>query len=646
MPASYTVSVRELCAFSAKEGDLDLRFTPSPTAAQGREGHQLVAHRRGAGYEAELSLTGDYTPPGETATLHVRGRADGFDAQQNLLEEVKTFRGRLEAIAPNHQALHWAQLKVYGALLCKARGFKHLTLAVVYFDVIDQDEQSVVQEATATELQDFFEAQCQQFWRWAQRQIAHRRVRDAALAQMEFPQKPFRPGQHAMASGVYRACVQAKPLLVQAPTGIGKTIGTLFPALRAMPESGGDKLFFLTAKTPGRQVALQALHTIREAGTGVPLRVLELVAKEKSCEHKDKACHGESCPLANGFYDRLPAARQVAATAQWLDQSALREVALAHQVCTYYLSHEMLRWADVVVGDYNYYFDRGALLHSLTQHNRWRVSVLVDEAHNLYSRASAMYSAQITLQAALALLPDAPQGVRNRLRDWIYAWQLMLSEARSGNPSASWQQLEELPEALMRSLLRLNSAISEHLNEHPTQQHGALLPFYFDTLAFASLAESFGEHSLCELDLTLAPGDTAAPTAQMEIDSAVDSYRVGSLTLRCIEPGHFLAHRIQTAQPAILFSATLHPLDYHQQLLGLPQTTTMLDVPSPFDPAQLQVRVLPLSTRRDRRAASLPALVGAMQRQFAAEPGNYLAFFSSFDYMEAACALFACCTRR
>jgi len=257
----YTVSVRNLCSFAARSGDLDLRFTPSATAQQGRQGHQLVAQRRGPDHESEVSLSGCYKG------LRVRGRADGFDAARNTLEEVKTFRGALEAMAPNHQALHWAQLRVYGALMCRSRDLPGLTLTLVYLDVADQCEHPVSEDASADALQQFFETLCERFLGWARQEQTHRLGRDRALERLEFPQKPFRAGQHDLASAVYRACVQSRPLMVQAPTGIGKTIGTLFPALRAMPVRGTDKVFFLTAKTPGRQVALDTLRQLRQADT-------------------------------------------------------------------------------------------------------------------------------------------------------------------------------------------------------------------------------------------------------------------------------------------------------------------------------------------------------------------------------------------
>ena len=631
-----TVAVRALCEFAAKAGDLDLRFTPAPTAQQGREGHQLVAQRRGPGHESEVSLSGHWQG------LHVRGRADGYDAQKNELEEVKTFRGRVDAIAWNHQALHWAQLKVYGWLMCQTRQLDTITLTLVYLDVVTQTEHPFTQEHTAAELKDFFEQMCSRYLGWAQQEAAHRARRHAALDALAFPQMPFRPGQRDMAAGVYRACVQSRPLLVQAPTGIGKTLGTVFPALKAMPVRGTDKLFFLTAKTPGRQIALDALGKVRATQTAFPLRVLELVAKDKACEHKDKACHGQSCPLASGFYDRLPAAREAAARAQWLDQAALRNIAREHQVCPYYLGHDMAHWADVVVGDYNYYFDRAAMLYALTVESDWRVSVLVDEAHNLYSRACAMYSAQITQAQAVAVRPVVPGPIRPRIDELLNQWQLLLDGLKRTAPDKTWHVLDEMPESWQRTLQKLNSTIGEYLNDHPTESHGALLPFYFGTLAFAAMAAEAGEHSMCEVDVT-AP-DAASPAAdvpQLGLDAEVfddAASRAGSFTLRNIVPAPFIAPRLKAADSMVLFSATLNPPDYYRDLLGLPDTTQMLDIPTPFSPEQLAVRVVPLSTRRGHRAASLKPLAQAMGRQFTREPGNYIAFFSSFDYMEMALA--------
>ncbi|MEP6968822.1 MAG: ATP-dependent DNA helicase, partial [Betaproteobacteria bacterium] len=645
--APFTVSVRNLCAFAAKCGDLDLRFTPSPTALQGRLGHQRVAQRRGPGYESEVSLEG------VVRGLRVRGRADGFDPDSHTLDEVKTFRGAVEAIAPHHQLLHWAQAKAYGALICASRGLTVLTLRLVYFDVLAQTEHPFTQRCSAAQLQQFLDDLCGRFVDWACQEQAHRADRDAALAGLAFPQLPFRPGQRNLASAVYRACLQSRPLLAQAPTGIGKTIGTLFPALRAMPVRGTDKVFFLTARTPGRQVALDALRALRASrgtpgpGAGVlPLRVLELVAKEKSCEHPDKACHPDSCPLARGFYDRLPAARQNAVRHGWLDQQALRRLALAQAICPYYLGHEMLRWSDVVVADYNYYFDRSAMLHAMTLDNQWRVTVLVDEAHNLVPRARSMYSSDLSHAETLALRGQVPGGLRARVDELLGQWQLLHDAQLRVAPEQTWVQLDAVPEAWQRALQKLCSALGEHVNDRPLDTDSVVLAFYFRALAFASLAEMFGTHSLCEYDCgdgadaALAPASVQAQQQVRIADGGFDFPldAVGRLTLRNIVPGPFLTPRIQAADAVVLFSATLNPQHYYSALLGLPDDTAWLDVPSPFAASQLQVRIVPVSTRQGDRAASLDTLVAAMAQQFARRPGNYLAYFSSFDYLQQACA--------
>lgn len=629
----YTVSVRNLCEFAAKAGDLDLRFTPSPTAQQGREGHQLVASRRPPGHESEVPLEGLFE------SLRVRGRADGYDPTDNVLEEVKTFRGAVDAIAPNHGALHWAQLKIYGWLMCQSRGLARITLTLVYLDVGDFVEHPFSEECSADELQAFFTRLCQPFLAWALREMAHRQARDAALQGLAFPQLPFRPGQRELAAAVYRAVLQSRSLLAQAPTGIGKTLGTLYPALRALPERGVDKLFFLTAKTPGRQVALDALRSLTSpTGERPALRVLELVARDKACEHPDKACHGQSCPLAQGFFDRLAGARSDAAARGWLDQAALRAVALTHGVCPYYLGQEMARWSDVVVGDYNYYFDRSAMLYALTQQHGWRVGLLVDEAHNLYSRACAMYSAELREDDTVALRTQVPAPLRPRVDELLNQWQLL--QPSEPAPTA-WQLLDAVPPDWQRALQRFNSAVGEYLNDHAAEAHGAWLAFYFDTLAWATLAEAFGDHSLCEMtcDAPAVASRAVAEVTQADWIGGTDGQGgTGRIALRCIVPGHFIQVRLAAADAVVLFSATLNPVVYHTHLLGMPQDTQAVDIPSPFAPEQLAVRILPISTRRDDRSATLDVLVGAMADQFVAQPGNYLAFFSSFDYLEAALA--------
>ncbi|WP_426123301.1 ATP-dependent DNA helicase [Pseudomonas sp. PSPC2-3] len=612
---SYTVAVRALCEFTAKVGDLDLRFTPSPSAQEGIAGHRTVASRRSAHYQNEVVLEGEYEE------LKVRGRADGYDPDSNRLEEVKTYRGDLDAQPANHRQLHWAQVKVYGWLMCQKLGLAHIDLALVYFDIVGEGETSLNQRFAAADLQCFFNRQCALFLGWARQEMQHRDARNRAAQALAFPHSAFRPGQRNLAESVYKAVSTGRCLMAQAPTGIGKTVGTIFPMLKALAPQQLDKVLFLTAKTPGRKLALDAAQVLYASSPELPLRVLELVARDKACEHLDKACHGESCPLAKGFYDRLPAARIAAAKVRLLDQRNLREVALEHGLCPYYLSQEMARWSDLVVADYNYYFDFGALLFGLAQLNQWRVAVLVDEAHNLVERARSMYSASLDQYTLKTLRDTAPEPLKKPLRRLNREWNALHKDQL-----APYQAYAARPDKMLQALSLCAGAMGDYFNDHPEALNGDLQAFYFEALQFAKVAELFNEHFIFDISLRQLRGKRSSST----------------LCLRNVVPAEFIRPRLTAARSSVLFSATLSPRHYYADLLGLPADTAWVDVESPFNAAQLRVRIVDeVSTRFVHRQASLEPIVELIAEQFAHQPGNYLAFFSSFDYLQQVALLLA-----
>jgi Rad3-related DNA helicase len=610
----YSVAVRAMCEFTAKVGDLDLRFTPSPSAQEGIAGHRTVSARRDPQYQSEVALSGSFHE------LTVRGRADGYDATLNQLEEVKTYRGDLDAMPDNHRQLHWAQAKVYGWLICQQRRLPEVTVALVYFNIVNEQETLIRERFTAAQLQAFFEAQCTVFLHWARQEMAHVQARNQALTQLKFPHADFRSGQRVLAESVYKAVSTGRCLMAQAPTGIGKTIGTVFPMLKAAPSQKLDKVFFLTAKTPGRKLALDALSVIGRSAPQLKLRVLELVARDKACEYPTNACNGDSCPLAKGFYDRLPAARSEALVEPWLDQAGLREVALRHQVCPYYLSQELARWSDVVIADYNYYFDLSGLLFGLCQFNQWRVAVLVDEAHNMVERARQMYSASLDQYSMNQVRLTAPEPLKKALQRLNREWNALHKDQ-----VAPYQAYPGTPAKFLASLNLCVAAFGDYFNDHPQAANGELQSFYFEAIQFGRIAELFDEHYLFDI----SKRDLGQKT-------------LSRLTLRNVVPAGFIRPRLTTARSTVLFSATLNPRHYYRDLLGLPDTTAWVDVESPFQRSQLDVHIVSrISTRYTHRQASLAPIVELMAEQFQARPGNYLAFFSSFDYLQQVAELMA-----
>ena len=624
---NYHVAVRTLCEFAARTGDLDLRFTPAPTALEGMEGHQVVQARRGEHYETEIALSGQH------GDLVVSGRADGFDASAQQLEEIKTYRGHLDGVRPHHRALHWAQAKVYGHLLCQSRQLAQINIALVYFDIGTQQESVLLQSFEAADLQAFFAQQCEHFLAWAQSEAQHRAARNQALAALQFPLGQFRAGQRELSVAVYRT-TQADTgscLMAQAPTGIGKTMGTLFPLLKACPTQALDKVFFLSAKGTGHALALQALEQIRtqlQADSSSPhpqqapaLRVIQLQARDKSCEHPDKACHGESCPLARGFYDRLPAARaQACAPAPDGDLrnslQRVRSIALQHHICPYYLTQELAHWADVVVGDYHYFFDSAAMLYALSQRNRWRVGVLVDEAHNLLERARGMYSAELS-QLTLAVARKQASG---KVKKTLDALQRHWNSFNQSQP-APYQAYTEPPASVLGAVQRAIAAIADVQADAPLLPGDPVLDFYLQALAWLALADSFGPHAMVDnQQLPQRPGRRTA---------------LYTLSIRNIIPAPYLQPRFAAAQASVLFSGTLAPAAFYQDMLGLPDDTRWLDVPGPFRAEQLRVEIAShVSTRFAEREQSVQPIIDLMTTHYRQQPGNYLCFFSSFDYLQ------------
>lgn len=600
------VAVRTLCEFAARAGDLDFRYTPAPSAEEGIAGHQALQARRGYGYKSEYSLTGN------CLGLKLSGRADGYHPYKNRLEEIKTHRGDVSRIRPHQRALHLAQLRAYGALLCRQEKRKKLELALVYYDASRDKETTFTETASADELWQGLEKLCQSYRAWAEQEEHHREQRNALLANLCFPFPDFRPRQRHLAETVYKNAVRGGTLLLEAPTGLGKTLGTLFPALMAMSAAGHDRLFYLTCRNTARQLALEAVDKLQHTQDALqpwPLRTLELVAKDDACEHPDKACHGESCPLAKGFFDRLPDARAEAVqTKEPLNQQNLATIAAGHDICPYFLAQEMARWSDLVVGDVNRLFDQSALLHGLIRQNNWQASVLVDEAHNLVDRARGMYSVQLEQQRLLKLKKTAPKPVKAALDRTARAWQALI---RDHGEQAQPVFLATLPPQLLGALQAMVSVITDYLADNPPDL--ALQEVLFESVAFMKLADSFGDHSLCEFQRT---GRGRA-----------------SLTLQNLIPADFLTERFRAAHSVLLFSATLSPGVYYRDLLGLPEDTRFTSLPSPFSAEQLKVEFTPgISTRQVHREASLHPIAELIAKQYRERPGHYLAFFSSFKY--------------
>jgi DNA excision repair protein ERCC-2 len=605
------VAVADLARFCHRRGDIDHRFSPSPTGEQGVAGHQCLYRRRPPGYQSEFPV--EYRHRQGNLSLTLRGRADGFHADQGYVEEIKTCRVDPATIPQEVSRMHLAQARLYAALIAGQENLENLEVRLTWYN-IDSDEEFVLTETCSREeLSAFLGATLDEFSGWIQRLAELRGERDRNLASLAFPHREFRRGQRELAELTYKCIDQGGQLLLEAPTGIGKSAAVLFPALKALATGKHERLVFLTSRTVGRLAAEDTLALLsREGYCG---STLSLTAREKICLSPGSACHGDDCPYARSYYDKLPAAMAAAMDRPRLRRAEIESLAQEFEVCPYQLSLDLLPWVDVIIADIHYVYSLYPILGGMLEGERRRWSILLDEAHNLSDRARDMFSATLA-KAALMRARQAASGVLRKRLDRVNRQFLALQNEPW--QEATFDSREQLPQGLLFALQEFVAAISEQLAADPAclQRRPELLDFFFDVLQFQRVAEHWGEEFRLELSR----------------DAGRQSLCVD---LRCLDPARLLAVGHGRAHAVTAFSATLSPLVWSRGRLGLEESAVCHRAESPFAPDQLQVSIAgDIDTRYRSRQASLPELARTLFRWLSREPGNCILYFPSYRYLD------------
>ena len=640
--ASIHLPIRQLVEFLLRTGSIDSRFAGFDRANEGARIHRKLQKAAGEGYQAEVFLSAEREACGIAFTLE--GRADGIFTDENgtvTIDEIKTTTVPYEEITEELNPCHWAQGMVYAAIFSSQQGLDALAVRLTYYQVDTDQIQRFTRQFTQQQLEQFLQQLLTQYAPWAQQQLDWDTRRSQSLAALQFPFAEYRPGQRALAGEVYRACRAGKSadrkggtrVFCQAPTGIGKTMSALFPALKAMGEGCGAKLFYLTARNTTQAAAEDAVARLRTAQPGLALRSVTLTAKEKACLHPDAeghpACLPEVCPFANGYYDR-----RKDALAALLDGSgsfsraALADTARQFSVCPFELGLDSSLWSDVIIGDYNYLFDPVVHLVRFFE-SAGDYIFLVDEAHNLPGRAREMHSAALTKTSfyeAKKLLGKGKSSLKNALtkvNDVFIEWRHRAEEetaARDGRFGKTFF-LKERSEEFDHLLNRLCEPLEAWLDDHrePDETHTALLQLYFDVRAWLRVADTFDDHFV------------------LQITASGSEVRAAQL---CLDPSAFLADSFALGRAAVLFSATLAPASYYKDLCGVPEARAVA-LRSPFPAGNQGLFCIGnVSTRYKDRDASLAIVAESLATMVRARCGNYLAFFPSYAYMEQAYAQF------
>jgi DNA excision repair protein ERCC-2 len=606
-----SLPVRDLVAFCHRAGDIDHRFTPSPTGVQGVAGHQRIYGRRPVSYCSEYPV--EYRHSQGDLQLLLRGRADGYDPATMMVEEIKTCRVNPALIPQAVSRMHLAQARIYAAIIALEQGLAEVEVRLTWFNIDSAREEHLSQAYTREELADFLHASLQRFADWLQTLARLRLHRDASLAALEFPYGSFRAGQREIAELVYKCIDQAGQLLVEAPTGIGKTAAVLYPALKALATGKHERIVYVTAKTVGRRAAEDTLENFARAGLQV--NALSLSSKDSICFSPGKACHGDDCPFARGYYDRLPQALDAAIASPSLRRADIEALARRFDVCPYQLALDLLPWVDVVIADLHYVYSLTATLGAMMQQDGRRWTVLLDEAHNLPDRARGMYRAGLAKADLMAVRREAPAALGTALNKINRALLDLLKE--------KWQQddydsREQLPQALLQALQQFVATTGEQLAQFPALLHRQplLLDFYFDVLQFQRIADNWGDDFRFERSR----------------DAGRQSLRVA---LNCLDPARLLGERQRALHAIAAFSATLSPPHWTRAGLGLAADSVYRRLLSPFDQSQLEVFLATgVDTRFAQRRHTLPDLANTVLAWLREEAGNCIIYFPSYRYLE------------
>lgn len=611
------ISVRSLVEFILRSGDIDNRRAASPENAMQEGGriHRMIQRRMGPSYQAEVPLSYAYDA-GEYEII-VEGRADGIITEQSVqrvavtIDEIKgTYHDLKKMKAP--VPVHLAQAKCYAYIYATQKKLPDIRVRMTYCHMETEEIRYFHEEYLYEELQTWFGELMAQYRKWADYQFAWQKCRQASIKEMQFP-FPYREGQKELVTYVYQTIYHRRKLFIEAPTGAGKTISTVFPALKAMGEGMCERLFYLTAKTITRTVADDTISLLRERG--LKLKSVILTAKDKICFMEETECNPVSCPYAKGHYDRVNEAMYDLLThVDNFTREQIEAYARQYQVCPFELCLDMSQFADAVICDYNYLFDPHVYLRRFFAEGvRGEYIFLVDEAHNLVERGREMYSALLCKEAFLELKKTVKAYDERIAKNLDKCNKEMLALKRE----CEGCRVVEQTDALVRALMRLGAAIEDYLEDHDDSPVRAdILSFYFEVSHFLEMYELADENYVTYSELR-------------EDGSFI-------VKLFCVNPAGNLRDCMRRGRSTILFSATLLPIQYYKTLLGAEEGDYEVYARSVFRPDKLGLYIgSDVTSRYTRRGdAEYYRIAAYIHNIIEKRQGNYMAFFPSHTFLQ------------
>lgn len=607
----YKIGVGDMVSFLYASGDLSSETFQNVSLLDGTRAHQYLQSQYLSSDQAEVPIQIEYID--QDYQLILSGRIDGILVRDGYttLEEIKSTRFNIfdPEFAMNNE--HLSQLKIYAFMYMKTHGIETIDGRVTYIQLSDYQVRSFEHIFHLEALESFFKASLSKYLKWLDILYDHEQLKMSSLETLVFPFDTYRRGQREMMSAVYQTMIEDDLLYAIAPTGIGKTMATLFASLKSLKDDT-QKIFYLTAKTQGKQIALDSIDMLHE-GT-LESKAIEITAKDTICFLEKRECDPKKCPFAKGFFDRLQEATlDIFQNEKLMKRDIIERYARKHTVCPFEFSLYVSYFADIIVCDYNYVFDPLTHLIRYFDEENYKPLVLIDEAHNLVSRSRDMYSKTLSVSSIIKLRRAGTKlkpTIRTGIKHVLDAFE-KLDELISDK---DFTALKSPDEGFLDAIRYLMKKIENALKEQPTYARKTdVLEGYLEMLGFIKIHEYYNDNYVANIEKT---------------DDDL------SITLRCLDASAFLLDTVKNkTYGSVFFSATLYPIEYYQTLLTKGQGET-LKIQSPFDYQRLKLILMDrISTRYQDRSTSIDSVVEVITSTVCARKGNYIVFFPSYQYL-------------
>ena len=612
--AKIELSVHQLVDFLLRKGDIDNRVFNRSSMQEGTLLHALYQSKQGNNYISEYALKRSFVVDGIEIVL--QGRADGIIKKSKthyIVDEIKTTVMELEEFRDNNLAWHLGQAKCYAYMFAKVMELDTIDVRLTYIKQ-GKNSQKLIEEYSyiTVDLENEIYSLLEEYVQFYNLILENTARRDASIKDLEFPFDSYRDGQKELAKYVYSVANHGGQLFVEAPTGIGKTMSTLFPYIKFLPEKENNKIFYLTAKATGKESAHQALSILREKDLNISSVIL--TSKEKICFSKGNSCNPDECPFTKGYYNKIKdIIKESIIRYDDFDYDTICHIAKKYSICPFELELDLSLYTDVIICDYNYVFDPISYLKRYFDDVNPEHLVLVDEAHNLVDRSREMYSASISLNelkdAKFAQRKIPNKRIKTILKKIENEFDIINLQFPRGD-----HKIDDLPEGLMKVLSKFVLIYQEESKAHNSEISKELTDFYIEVNKLVRISDLISDRFL--LYISKADRDII-------------------FKIYCLDASRFLAANMMSVRSTVLFSATLSPMGYYKDVLGGSKENPSLTLDSPFPKENLKILVAPkISTRYKDREKTYSEVARYLEAFVSHKKGNYFIYLPSYEYLD------------